>query len=55
MERSAAVESAHPPSFSPASKDPGEASTLTFVSEQVETLAEISIQHCAVALYLNDI
>ena len=43
MERNAAAASAHPPSFSPALKDPGEDSTPTFVLDQVETVAEILI------------
>ena len=53
MERSAVVESVHPPWFSPASEAPGEASTLTFVSDQAEKLAEISIDCCEIHFHLN--
>ena len=55
MERSAVVESVHPPWFSLASEAPGEVSTLTFVSDQAEKVAEISIECCEIYLYLNDL
>ena len=55
MERSAVVESVHPLWFFLALEAPGEASTLTFVSDQAEKLAEISIDCCEIYLYLNNL
>ena len=53
MVRSAAVENAQPPSFSPASMDPGEDSTQTSVSDQEQTTVDIQCQSTFLSVFRN--